>query len=150
MLLYKVFLTATMVSYMQHGIRIRVRCYIFHTLMSVWLTSDWFSVIRKLTRCLYFVSGCFACGMENGFRIYNTDPLKEKERQGKIICHTHQTHPLLCFTDFDDGGFGHVEMLFRCNYLALVGGGPRPKFPPTKGYYRYLCFMQSFKHRSII
>ncbi len=74
--------------------------------------------------------------MENGFRIYNCDPLKEKERQG--ILHVEQSEsPLIAFmfTDFEDGGLGYVEMLFRCNYLALVGGGPRPKFPTNKGMH---------------
>jgi len=100
--------------------------------------------------------------MENGFRVYNSDPLKEKERQGNtavlvnllnetlIACCWCAVHrwciflltfwlKLHCLTvlffcaDFADGGIGHVEMLFRCNYLALVGGGKSPKYPPNRG-----------------
>ncbi|GAX83502.1 hypothetical protein CEUSTIGMA_g10927.t1 [Chlamydomonas eustigma] len=60
-------------------------------------------------------SECFACGTAGSFRVFNCSPFQE------TICRP-----------FSNGGIGIVELLFKCNVLALVGGGPTPKFPSSK------------------
>uniref|UniRef100_A0A2N9EVH5 BCAS3 domain-containing protein n=1 Tax=Fagus sylvatica TaxID=28930 RepID=A0A2N9EVH5_FAGSY len=59
--------------------------------------------------------GCFAAGTTHGFRIYNCEPFKETFRR-----------------DLKSGGFKIVEMLFRCNILALVGAGANSHYPSNK------------------
>ncbi|KAI8063468.1 WD40-repeat-containing domain protein [Gongronella butleri] len=59
--------------------------------------------------------GCFAIGLDNGFRVYNSEPLIEQARY-----------------ESDEGGIALVAMLYRTNYLALVGGGRNPRYSPNK------------------
>lgn len=70
--------------------------------------------------------GCFACGTENGFKIYNSYPFKDSHQRSKYFyfCSNNDI-------EFD-GGIGIVEMMFRTNILALVGGGDKPKFAANK------------------
>jgi len=56
---------------------------------------------------------CFMCGIEDGYRIYNTEPLKENTRE-------------------IGGGVKRVEMLYKCNYVGIVPGGKSPKYSTNK------------------
>ncbi len=59
-------------------------------------------------------ASCFTMGTEKGFIIYNSVPFIES------------------FERPFDAGIGIVEMLYRSNILALVGGGYNPKYTPNK------------------
>ncbi|EGV64728.1 WD40 repeat-like protein [Yamadazyma tenuis ATCC 10573] len=65
--------------------------------------------------------GCFAYSHEQGFLVYNTNPI---DLRVKRTFFPTQTHP--------GTGIGHVTMLHRTNYLALVGGGKNPRLPNNK------------------
>lgn len=65
--------------------------------------------------------GCFVFSHENGFSVYNTNPI---DLRVKRTFHPSPTNP--------GTGVGHVTMLHRTNYLALVGGGKNPKSPNNK------------------
>ncbi len=69
---------------------------------------------------------CFALGTENGFRVYNSDPPDLKVKREFRSPTSSSTSPTT------KGGIGIITMLYRTNYLALVGGGRNPQYPENK------------------
>jgi WD40 repeat protein len=63
--------------------------------------------------CFNQDAGCVACGTQSGFRVHNCEPFKQTA--------VREVGPIAC-----------VEMLFRCNIVALVGGARNARFPPNK------------------
>lgn len=59
-------------------------------------------------------NSCFAISTEKGFKIYNSYPFEGP------------------YERIMNGGLGTVEMLYKSNYLALIGGGKAPKFKNNK------------------
>ncbi|XP_024017722.1 autophagy-related protein 18a [Morus notabilis] len=63
----------------------------------------------------------FSACTDRGLRVFSCHPLAEIYR--------HDCHPLAEIYSHDGRGLGS---LFRCNVLAVVGGGPNPQSPPNK------------------
>lgn len=59
---------------------------------------------------------CFSCATNDGFVVYYTYPLSLKLSKS-----FKQSPERGC-------GIGHTQMLYRTNYIALVGGGVRPRY----------------------
>lgn len=64
--------------------------------------------------------GLFSVAHERGFLVYNSNPIDLRVKR--------------LFTPSGNAGtgIGHIAMLHRTNYVALVGGGRDPKFPNNK------------------
>ncbi|KAG7661762.1 HSV2 [[Candida] subhashii] len=96
------------------------------------------SVLSKDFLCINFNQdqGCFAIGHEAGFLVYNTNPIDLRVKRSFNQQQTLSTTGTVTTDDTSGStskcGIGKISMLHRTNYLALIGGGKRPKFPSNK------------------
>jgi hypothetical protein len=73
--------------------------------------------------------GCLAIGTANGFSVHNLHPQYKLSVERSL-----------------NGGIGGIEMLFRCNLIALVGGG----FDPHAALHRVLIWDDKYVFVTII
>lgn len=106
---------------------------------------------------------CFAVCSEKGFKVYSTYPMELKmERDFTKIGMGHKASKIGKLGFGDDleqidaqnnngtiktsgSGIGIIKMLYKTNYVALVGGGKKPRFPLNK-----LCIWDDLKEKDSI
>jgi hypothetical protein len=80
------------------------------------LSSSSTNHVSSLLTCAFNQDGgCLAVGTTQGFSVHNLHP-----------------HYAVSVSRQLQGGIGIVEMLFRCNLMAVVGGGAAPHSPPHR------------------
>jgi WD repeat-containing protein 45 len=74
---------------------------------------------------------CFSIGTTHGFRVFGVEPMEERIRHGEggRFGLGVSIDPSV---EVKEGGVGLVELLYRTNYMALVGGGPSPAWAPNR------------------
>lgn len=90
---------------------------------------------------------CFAICTDTGFKVYSTYPMELKmERDfSKGSFGIKETRDSSSTTRNVNSGIGIVKMLYKTNYVALVGGGKKPRSPLNK-----LCIWDDLKEKNSI
>eukprot|EP01088_Endostelium_zonatum_P015684 TRINITY_DN3965_c0_g1_i1.p1 TRINITY_DN3965_c0_g1~~TRINITY_DN3965_c0_g1_i1.p1 ORF type:complete len:353 (-),score=69.60 TRINITY_DN3965_c0_g1_i1:49-1107(-) len=86
----------------------------------------------------------FTAGTDDGFQIFDCENNKKNIQRAVEEGTTPTLFSERYHRDFK-GGIGIVEILFRTNILALVGGGKKPYFPPNK-----IIIWDDFQSRCLI